>query len=269
MRRVALLALVRALPILLAGRAHAHDFWLEPSTYTPAGDPVSVRLRVGEGFQGDPLPRDPNLLVRFVAFASGFERPVDGLVGSDPAGSIALEDADGSIVVAYESRTSIATLNADQLDRYLLEEGLDELRMARSLAEPAPVVPIRDAFSRHVKALLQRTGRPRDGFDRRVGLSLELIPERSPYAIPGGGRLPMRLFFYDRPLARARVAAISRERPTDVLEGTTDADGRVVLRLGAGEWLVKSVHVEPAADPAFDYRSYWTSLVFLVPPGGV
>ena len=51
-----------ATPALLA-----HNFWIEPTAFTPApGQRVAVRLRVGQELQGDPVPRDPSLMKRFV-----------------------------------------------------------------------------------------------------------------------------------------------------------------------------------------------------------
>ena len=39
----------------------AHDFWIEPSQFEPApGTHVTLRLRVGEHFRGDPVPLKPD-----------------------------------------------------------------------------------------------------------------------------------------------------------------------------------------------------------------
>ncbi len=52
-------SLAFAAAVLMAtARAQAHDFWIEPSTFHPApGAMVSVGLRVGQNFIGDPVPR--------------------------------------------------------------------------------------------------------------------------------------------------------------------------------------------------------------------
>ena len=58
----------------------AHDFWLEPTTFAPqAGQIVGVRLRVGQDFLGDPVPRDPSLVNQFVFEDANGRKPlVDG-----------------------------------------------------------------------------------------------------------------------------------------------------------------------------------------------
>ena len=79
---------VALLWILAAPALLAHNFWIETSTFTPApGQRLSVRLRVGQELQGDPVPRDPALIKRFVAVGpAGGETPVPGVPNTEPAG---------------------------------------------------------------------------------------------------------------------------------------------------------------------------------------
>ncbi|PYS27164.1 MAG: hypothetical protein DMG11_17335, partial [Acidobacteria bacterium] len=54
--------LLAAALALSAAPLAAHDMWIEPTSFIPdAGKIVGVRLRVGQDFLGDPLPRDPAL----------------------------------------------------------------------------------------------------------------------------------------------------------------------------------------------------------------
>src|SRR6185503_4821655 len=109
---------------ILAAPALAHDFWIEPSTYRPQPlQRFAVRLRVGNDFLGDPVPRDEALLVRFVAAGSDGERPVAGVHGRDPAG-IAQAPTGGTFVMAYESRGSVAELTPDKMALYAEQEGV-------------------------------------------------------------------------------------------------------------------------------------------------
>src|SRR5690242_827407 len=59
------LTLIFALAV--APLAAAHDFWIEPSTFHPSvGDRVGLSLRVGQKVNGDPVPRIPPLIDRFL-----------------------------------------------------------------------------------------------------------------------------------------------------------------------------------------------------------
>src|SRR5262249_24981976 len=95
-----------ALLLLLAAPAAAHDFLIEPSTFTPGPpQPVSLRLLVGERFAGEGVPRSDAIIVRFTVAAPGGEARVQGRDGSDPAG-MAVVGAPGLYVAGYRSRPS-------------------------------------------------------------------------------------------------------------------------------------------------------------------
>ena len=59
MRRLLLLScLVAATVGNLAAPLAAHDFWIEPTGFrADLGRVVGVKLRVGDDFHGDPVPR--------------------------------------------------------------------------------------------------------------------------------------------------------------------------------------------------------------------
>jgi len=78
---------ILALTIVLAPVVFAHDVWIEPSSFRPAvGERVTVALRVGQNLRGEPMPRIPPLIERFVLKGTTREIPVIGRAGADPAG---------------------------------------------------------------------------------------------------------------------------------------------------------------------------------------
>src|SRR5262245_40126031 len=94
------------LGLMSAAALRAHDFWIEPSTFTPEpSQRVIFRLRVGQELRGDPLPRDPNLLRRFVAVGTAGETPVLGRAYMEPAG-VLMFPAPGLQVIVYDSGRS-------------------------------------------------------------------------------------------------------------------------------------------------------------------
>jgi uncharacterized GH25 family protein len=257
----------------------AHDFWIEPSSWAPAaGSPLALRLRVGEAFAGEPLPRDPSHAARFAAVGASGEQPVPGAAGSDPAGYLVA--APGAHVVVYGSHATETRLEPAAFRRYLIEEGLDHVR-AELERRGEGERPVRERFSRCAKALLRVGGREGRGagaelFTRPVGLRLELVPDRDPTGsgpslpgptIPDATRpLPVRLLYGGEPLAGALVVAVAEERPSARVQARTDAAGRVVLPVGEpGVWLVKAVHMVPAPPGSgADWESFWASLTFEV-----
>ncbi|HEX5719080.1 MAG TPA: DUF4198 domain-containing protein, partial [Thermoanaerobaculia bacterium] len=102
------------------------------------------------------------------------------------------------------------------------------------------------------------------GYDRELGLELELIPERDPYALKPGEALPVRLLYRGKPLDGALVVAIA---PPDARVSARTAGGRVSLALDRpGLWLIKAVHMIPAPEGSgAEWESLWASLTFELP----
>jgi uncharacterized GH25 family protein len=256
------LALLAGAPLDVA----AHDFWIEPGSFRPkVGAPLAVHLVVGQRFRGDALPRNPALIERFVLVSGAGETPVSGAAADEPAGRVTPAAA-GLAWIAYRSLESPLSLDADKFDEYLREEGLESI-VAERARRGESGRPSRELFSRAAKSLVQVGGAGYAGFDRPLGLALELVPERNPYALRRGGELPVRLLWQGRPLAGALVSALPYASPEAKQSLRSDRDGRVRFRgIGPGVWLVKAVQMVRAADdPNADWRSVWASLTFEVP----
>jgi uncharacterized GH25 family protein len=261
---------VAALVLAASARAAAaHDFWIEPSSFRPSvGTTLGIRLVVGQRFRGDVLPRNPAMISRFVFVTDAGEVPVPGRAADDPAGTVAITQP-GLGLVGYRSLESAVSLEAAKFEDYLKEEGLNSVIEARAKKGESQK-PSKELFSRAAKCLVQAGGSGTTGFDRVLGLTLELVPEKDPYAMTGGGELPVRLFYDGKPLAGALVAAIAYDAPDRKIAVRSDQSGRAVLRLPSGGlWLVKAVHMVPVTgDPNADWRSTWASLTFEIPPVG-
>ncbi len=259
----------------------AHDFWIEPSSFRPApGDRVSIRLRVGENLQGDPVPRNPERIERFSSVAASAkaggkageapgEETLPGVPGADPAGWVT-PSSPGLLWIVYDTNHASIELDAATFDKYLGEEGLESIREMRTRAGAKPG-PVKEIYSRCAKALLSIPGPTSEGsgegYGQALGLELELIPESNPYTLKPGSTLPVRLLHKGKPLSGALVMALSGAGPDARVAVRTDADGRAALRLERpGPWLVKAVHMLPApADIAADWESLWASLTFELP----
>ena len=222
------------------------------------------------------------LIEKFVVVGPTGEKPVLGRDGMDPAGLLRL-DTPGIWFVGYRSKSSAVELAADKFEEYLRAEGLERIIDDRA-ARRESQMPGREKFSRSVKSLLRFGGdQPVQGFDRALGMTLEFVLEADPTRA-AGGKVPIRLVRDGRPLAGALVVAY-RKDPRAVSSGAagssatspaspaskeelrtrTDKDGRVVLPVTAGLWLLKAVHMErAAAESGADWESVWTALTFRV-----
>lgn len=255
-----------AVLVLLAVPVAAHDFWIQPSSYTPPADTVvRLQLRVGDDFPGEPVARNAAKIEAFFVHGPDGRRPVAGQNGADPAGLLRLA-AGGTYLVGYRSRPGSVNLAAAAFEQYLAEEGLETIIEHRARHNQSEA-PGRERFSRSVKSLLHVGASPSGGHDTPLGLTLELLPESHPSMLRPGERLGFVLLYEGRPLPGALVVAIpqSGALPPSAarLSARTSNDGRVDLPLGHGAWMVKAVHMVPAPEGSgADWESIWTSFTF-------
>ena len=256
--------LVAALCVAAGAGASAHDFWISPSAFHPRpGSLVGLRLLVGQDMIGDPVPREPESIERFVvAQGTGAITPVAGRDGGDPAGIIKVA-APGLLVIGYQSLPRSIELPPDKFAQYLGEEGLDEIRTL--VADPARARrTAHELFVRCAKTLLSSGPSIATHRDTLLGLRLELVAERNPYLAHAGDTLPFRLTYEGKPRPDALVIAVNERQPARRLSARTDKDGRVTFALPEdGIWLVKAVHMI-AAPPGSgaDWQSFWASSTF-------
>jgi uncharacterized GH25 family protein len=249
-----------------SARVLAHDFWIEPSSFHPAvGSELAISLRVGEHFRGDPVPRADRLIARFVLSSAAGETPIGGLPATDPAGFVRISSP-GFFLIGYRSNRTPITLEPEKFEKYLADEGLDRVLEARA-ARDERGKPGKEVYSRCAKSLVAGNGSGQAGFDRILGLTLELVAESSPLKTRPGGKMPFRILYEGKPLAGALVKAIALEDPDNTLSARSNAQGRVAFVLARkGVWLVKAVHMAPSPPEAgADWESLWASLTFEIP----
>ena len=279
-----LLRLLAALFCWAAVAAQAHEFWLMPQSFSvPPAEKFLLELRVGAGWPGESLGRNPAYVERFGLIESAaVERPVGGEPGGDPAGVVTAKNA-GPAWTVFRSKRSALTLAADKFESYLRDEGLEAIIDTRRLSGTSQAAG-RELYSRCAKALLQVGSGHKTAsamLKRNTGLTLELIPQTDPQPLRGGGAFTVQLLYLNKPLRGALVKALPQFQagetttpaaapapaPAPQITGRTDAQGRVTLPLShGGVWLINAVHMV-AAPPQLgaDWESVWSSLVFEVP----
>lgn len=256
---------VAALVLGFAGIAQGHDFWIEPAPVDAKRDAsIDCVLRVGDFGRGDVVPRSDAHIVSFRAIDAIGERDVTGTEGAAIAGSTILRTP-GTTVVAYASHPTRLELDAFHFALYLHEAGLDAIVKERD-ARGESRHPGREAFARCAKSLIRVDG-DASGFDREVGLSLELVARTDPFAIEPGGAFRVALLCDGRPLADTRVCATALAGERVTVHATTDERGEASFELPrTGSWLIHAVTMRRAeAGADVDWRSTWASLTFTVP----
>jgi uncharacterized GH25 family protein len=249
----------------------AHDFWIEPTRFiAEPGDEIPIVLRVGQDLSGDTVPYIDDWFSDYRVVTPAGPEPIDAMLGDDPAGRFIAGES-GIYLIGYRSTRDFVELEPEKFRSYLRKEGLERIIDARSERNESNL-PARELYSRCAKSLLRiGAGGSDDVYRLNLGYTLELMPERNPYALSPGDSLPIVLLYNGKPLVGARIIAFTSDRPEDWISVRTDSGGRVELPLCyPGLWLIKSVHMiqtEPGLGRA-EWESFWASLTFRLPARG-
>jgi uncharacterized GH25 family protein len=255
--------------------AMAHDFWLQPTEFWPQPTArTSVTLQLGHGPARQRSPIRANRITRFEAIAPG-GTTIDLRGNLHPGGRA--EDGElrfqtpGTYVLVLETDNAAqSNLPAIRFNDYAKVEGLtpalqERMRTGRMNADAS------ESYSRRAKAIMQvgptRTA-AQSQVTRPVGLPLEIVPERDPYAEPRGTSLPVRVLYEGRPLAGALVKLTQLEHDAEPFEShLTDRAGRASFTLPAsGTWLLNVIWTKPLPRSSeTDFETLFSSLSFGFP----
>jgi uncharacterized GH25 family protein len=254
---------------LLHGSAAAHDFWLQPARFSAASaTPLKINFMIGHGNEVEPWNLTWERMHSLRSYGP------DGLVdhqasiipttANNPGGAtIALTGA-GTHMVVMESYHSTSDLPAKKFNDYAELEGLtaaiEHRRRTGALGKPG-----REVYSRRAKTLVQVGDTVTDHPLRPIGLTLEIIPERNPYAPATTTKFPVRVFLHGKPLAGALIDLTALGSGTEPTQGQrTDADGRATFDIPrAGAWKINTIWARPVEGrPDTDFDTVFASLTF-------
>ena len=178
----------------------------------------------------------------------------------------------GLHILSLVTSTALSELPAIRFNDYLKVEGLTPAIVARARTGKTDA-PGRERYSRRAKTLIQvgpPSARSSQLATRAIGLSLEIVPERDPYALPSDRRLPVRVIFEGKPLAGAYVKLTNLEFDARPLEAArSDRNGRVTFQIPrVGSWLVNVIWTKPITAPGADFETTFSSLSFGYPAAG-
>jgi hypothetical protein len=245
--------------------AAAHEFWIDPVKFTPKpGATVPIVFRIGSDFKGDTYPYVRGLDRRFTVTDARGERTIKTLDGDDPAAEVKFTQAGLAIVAHQRAAEEVVFETFAKFEENLVYEGLEPIIEVHRKAGK-PMTGIREAYARCAKALISVGAVA--GNDRAIGMPLELIAEKNPYALAVGEALPVRLLRDGRAAAGILVKSFNRDDPASPRLARTDTDGRVVIDVTRrGEYLISAVHMtEPKSGDKVDWSSLWATLTFARP----
>jgi uncharacterized GH25 family protein len=254
--------------LAITSLVEAHDLWLVPGAKVEPKSATIVRVNSGSKFPDSEHAPDPaKLKRRLLVTPDGSTGTIEAAGTEDKSGLLKFEPRSAGIhIIAVESEPKLITLEAEDFNNYLITDGLQHIYQLRR-KEKILDKPGRERYSKTPKAIVQ-VGTGGDGDACRVvGLPLEIVPLRSPFALKVGDTLRVRVLFHDKPLADANLGwdiPGDGESPRGTVR--TDGHGEALVPIAqTGLMTIRLTHMtRPKADD-YEWESFWTTLTFRVP----
>ena len=257
---------VLSLIVVLTADALAHEYWIEPAKFSIAkGEKTQVKLLLGDGLVKDVEER-PFQADKTTVFSVFSRRQTLDLRSRLADGATPLYEFTGAemgnYLFAMERTWSYITIEPDQFDAYLREDGMEYIIAEREkLGESKR--PGRERYARFLKSLLQVGRKGDDTYKKRTGLTVELIPQANPYSKKVGDLISFQALLDNKPLAGYTVFADNRQTGKKKL--LTDKNGKFTFKLDApGLWLTRLVFMRRCKVDCgdADWESFWASFSF-------
>jgi hypothetical protein len=246
---------------LIAGTASAHDLYIVAEPFrTAQGRSITIGFHSGDAFpQSGEVPKR----LREASLHSAEGVVALGEPGPDVKRSIAsatLPKSGHYIATIIAAANTISMEPGEFLD-YLKEEGLTHVIDARTKSGDDKKAA-RERYTKYAKSILL-AGAPNDIYKKVVGLPIEIVPEKDPYALKPGESLPVRVLIRGKPAAGLEIRTASDGKIAST--GKTSADGRLSIPLKApGPYRLHALHMERVNDGSADWESLWATLTFEV-----
>ena len=248
--------------------ARAHEFWLQADRYfLSTGERLRIRFMVGENFMGEPWDLKVHRVESLLVSEDNAERNLTDSIDLQ-TGMLSTKFATaGTKLLSMQSNAAFIELESGAFNDYLKEDGLDDVYAQREKTKMLGA-KAREQYSRHTKLFVQVGDARSDEYKKVLGMPIELVPQRNPYALRRGEKCRFLVLFNGKPLFGAKVRLWNRyDNRTTIQNIYTQQDGMIEMQISnPGAWMVSVVKMIPSKDPAADWRSYWGSLVFAVKP---
>lgn len=256
---------------LVAAPVMAHDFWLQPTRFQVARNaPLGVTFLVGHAALRERWKNNDRVVVMMDFFAGGATDVRSGLRTGQQVDFVTRFASSGLHVLGMQSNYAFSDLPAIRFNDYAKEEGLALITATRQRSGKSGA-PGRERYSRRAKSLIQvgeQTSANQHFATRPIGLKLEIVPDRNPYALDASRMLPVHVLYNGRRLANATVKLTNLAKDDKpVAVAMTDRAGRARFRVPAhGNWLLNVVWGEPVAGSTrVDFDTTFSSLTFGYP----
>lgn len=253
--------------LLLSFQLRAQEFWLQPNKIQyKIGDTLKISFVKGVNFDGRRMMMPKEKVQRLELHRiNGVHDLRPALIeGAKFNASVPLQ-SEGTKMVVSQTTGDVVHYNAQDFNIFLKDNGLDDV-IARRNATNAVNNPATETFTCYEKLLIQVGNARDDAFKENVGLPLEIIPDKNPFALKRGDVIHFKVLFQGKPEFGARVRIWNYyDYLTTTQNIFTQQDGTIEMTISnAGSWLINVVKMAPAKEGATEWQSYRGSLMFSI-----
>jgi len=253
-----------ALSVLMTATGAAHDLFIVPSQFRvpSAGSPLTIGYHSGDGFPES--TQVPARLRDAAIHGANGSLDVANLKtdGKRSVGTVTPTQPGHYIATTVAAANTIEMAPGEFLD-YLKEEGLTHVIDARTQSGDSSK-PARERYTKYAKSIFL-VGAPNENYKKTLGLPIEIVPEKDPYAIKAGESLPVRVFVRGNPVAGLEIRTATSGVAGVKSSGRTDDDGRISIPMAAaGSYRLHALQMERVTDGSADWESFWATLTFEV-----
>jgi uncharacterized GH25 family protein len=257
---------------LISTAVNAHEVWIEPQDWQlPEGSDIAAQVLNGEEFRGQMLSWQPRAIKRAEKWEGDSSSALSGRLGDIPAISASAQ-TDSLLTLLYETNHNTVTYEAyEKFTSFLNEKGFERV-IAEHAGRNLPREGIKEAYSRHAKALVAVGAG--QGADAPRGMVIELVALDNPYTSDTAAPLRFQVFYEGAVLPQNRVTLFDKAPDGAVVTtfGQSDAEGIVAFEVTEGHtYLVDTVMIRPTSRDLLIqtrgavWESLWASLTFQVP----
>ncbi len=245
--------------------AQAHEFWLQPLRYFySVGEKAVISFKVGENFTGQPWDLKRHRIERLELIHGNQTSDLKSTVKEGEKDNLEIElKESGTHLLVMQSNNAYIELEADKFNEYVKEDGLDNVYDLRTKTNTL-TKPSKEFYSRHTKLFLQVGDVKDDTYKKVIGLPIEIVPDRNPYALKKGDLIRFKILWQGKPFFGIKVRVWNRfDNRTTIQNIYTEQDGTMETHISnSGAWMVSVVRMVPSTKVGADWESYWGSMVF-------
>jgi uncharacterized GH25 family protein len=223
-----------------------------------------MRFLVGENFMGEPWNLKQHKVEKLdLHYSRSVKNLLDSIIADDKINlSIALQ-GEGTHLLMLESNNSFSELSGEEFNKYLAEDGLDDVLSHRKKTGALDKAA-KEFYKRYSKLLIQVGNKRDDTYKKVIGSPIEIVPETNPYTFKKGDLVRFKILSDGKPIFGVKVKVWNRFQNRTLIQPVyPEKNGVIEARISnPGPWMVSVVKMVPSTQQGADWQSYWASLTF-------